>query len=310
MSEKSVAEVFDALSEKDLKNKLKRAFDELGKTAAGRETLGYLDKLGYKVEYEAGLASSKCLGVCAADQNAVLLNPFAKAEDIPSILVHETQHAVQFEKHPDGVEVESTQIGDMFKFRRAMEADACAHQAAYAYEAGKEGIDARMPAGYEPILTVYTAEMDKSGNKKQAMNAAFKQWYKSEQKMDFYDTYYTSAVCEQVVDGLIQDGTKGCFTNKKTDKEWADIFVFEGKPYVEPQFFSSPESYGLKPDDKKKIMAAMKKYSQKTGTPLDTSVLGMHDRKTGSASKTMDAPANGNKKTAVAAALIRRKRER
>ena len=61
------------------------------------------------------------------------------------------------------------------------------------------------------------------------------------------------------------------------------MFLFEGKSYVEPEFLSSDQAYCLKRKNKTKLMKALKNYSEKTGTPLDSSVLGMHDY---SASKT------------------------
>ena len=86
------------------------------------------------------------IGVCMSNVNKIAINPKAEAKDLPSIIVHEAQHAVQFTFFPEGSDVKNTQIGDMFKFRRAMEADACAHQAAYAYETGT-----KMPLGYDGV---------------------------------------------------------------------------------------------------------------------------------------------------------------
>ena len=84
----------------------------------------------------------------------------------------------------------------------------------------------------------------------------------------------------------------------------ADIFLFEGKPYVEPEFFSSPQAFNLKATEKKRLMTAMRQYSKKTQTPLDTSVLGMFDRKK---EKTDSVKTEKNTKKAVVAAAIKQK---
>lgn len=302
MTKSSLSDAIKTPSEKDLTQKLDKAFERLSQTAAGRETLSYLKDLGYSVVFEPSLASVNgmgCKGLCMWNKKVIALNPHVAPEEIPSIVVHETQHAVQGNIYPEGMDITDVQMGDMFKFRRSIEADACAHQAAYAYEINAAGGKEEMPGVYGSLLTVYSAVMDQTQDKKQAMNAAFKEWYNVETSMDFYDKYYTNAICDSVVDDLIQEKQSGCFMNKKTDREYANIILFEGKPYVEPEFFSSPQAFNLKSSEKKRLMTAMQKYSKATGTPLDTSVLGMSDRKKAEPVKTAEKKGN----TAIAAAI-------
>ncbi len=285
----SIKSAFEQKSKKTAPDALSEALTTLEKSAAGRESLGYLDKLGYSVGYCPELAEicgPGAMGVCMSDRKMIAISPNAKAEDLPSIIVHEAQHAVQFTFFPEGLQVENTQIGDMFKFRRAMEADACAHQAAYAYETGT-----KMPLGYDGILTAYRAAMEK-GDKKSAMASAFKEWYKNPDKQDFYDSYYADATCAVAKD-LAKKGEKGFFTHKKSDKEWASMFLFEDKPYIEPEFLSSDQAFCLKNKNKTKLMKAMRSYSEKTGTPLDSSVMGMFDYSAAKkkSEKTLSAPA-------------------
>lgn len=273
LTEQFRASSFDARKEEQ--KKLKQALGVLEKTPSGRETLNSLKKLGYTLVFEPGL---KANGICHWTQGTIGLNPSVPAENIPSLLVHETRHAVQLGLYKEGADLENAQAADMFKFRRAIEADACAHQSAFCHEAVSLGYKTYVPEGYEPVFETYCAEINK-GDKKQAMNAAFKKWYDLDIKMKIYDDYYTSGFCE-VAQQLGKTGEAGFFKGTKTDKEWSDICLFEGKPYVEPDFLSSPRAFSLHTENKKLIMEAAKQYAQATGTQPDTSVLSMHTRRT------------------------------
>ena len=284
---------FKKLNEKRLND----AFDLMRKTEAGREALDTIKEMGYDFTFEAGIG---CFGLCDAPNKEIVLSPSMNAEMLAALLPHEIRHAVQLEKDPELIKTSRMRVGDMFKRMRGMEADACAHQAAFVYEAGKAGATVEMPEEYQSVLDAYSAEMNKTNNKKQAMNAAFKAWYKDKRMVNRYDDCYTDAVAA-AVNHLINNNRKDGFTGKETDARLADLFDYKGEAYVEPEFFSSPEAYHLRPRDKQKIMAEMKRYSQKTGAPADTSVLKMADRDQNGKIVQNDMK---NRKTPALAALI------
>ena len=266
--------ISDGFLKKIREAKLNDAFDLMRKTESGKEALDAAAKTGYGFTFEAGIG---CFGFCDAPNKNIVLSPSMNAEMLAALLPHEIRHAVQLEKDPELIKTSRMRVGDMFKRMRAMEADACAHQAAFVYEAEKAGTAVEMPEEYQSVLDAYSAEMDKTNNKKQAMNAAFKAWYKDRRMVNRYDDCYTDAVAA-AVNHLIDRNQKNGFSGKETDARLATLFDYKGVPYVEPEFFSSPEAYHLRPRDKQKIMAEMKRYSQKTGAPADTSVLKMADR--------------------------------
>ena len=277
--------------------KLNDALDLMGKTESGKEALDSIKKMGYGFTFEQGIDG---LGCCDSLNKKILLSPSMNVETLSVLLSHEIRHAVQLEKDPELITTSRMRGGDTFKRMRGMEADACAHQAAFAYEAGKAGLALKMPEEYQQVFEAYSAEMNKTDNKKQAMNAAFKAWYQDRRMINWYDNCYARSISD-AVDYLIDGNQKNGFCEKESDTRLATLFDYKGEPYVEPEFFSSPTAYNLRPNDKRKIMEEIKRYSQKTGAPADTSVLEMADR---DESGKVVPNALKNQKTPALAALI------
>jgi len=297
MPEKSLTDVLQQ-SGAEKEKKLDDVLDLMRKTESGREALASMEGTGFNFSVETGLGD--VFGYCEAENKKIVLNAVGKKETLAAVLSHEIRHAVQHGKDANLSDIARAQVSDLYKQQRGMEADACAHQAAFVYEAGKAGATMEMPEEYQSVFVAYSAEMNKSNNKKQAMNAAFKAWYKDRRMINRYDDCYTDAVAT-AVDHLIDNNRKDGFTGKETDARLANLFDYKGEPYVEPEFFSSPEAYNLRPRDKQKIMAEMKRYSQKTGASVDTSVLKMADR---DESGKVVPNALKNQKTPALAALI------
>ena len=245
------------------------------KTESGKEMLASMEKTGFDFSVETGLGD--VFGFCDTDNKKIVLNAAAGKETLAAVLSHEIRHAIQHGKDPKLSDMDRTPISDMYKRMRGMEADACAHQAAFVYEAKKAGIAMEMPEGYESIFETYSTQIDKTKNKKQAMNAAFKAWYKDAPIMNWYDNHYKPYIRDAVAQ-LVGDNVKTGFSERVTDAQLSTLFDHKGEPYVEPEFFSSPTAHCLRQNDKETVMAMMKRYSQRTDAPLDTSVLGMADR--------------------------------
>ena len=263
------------LSQTEKEKKLNDVLDLMKKTEAGKDVLASIEGTEFQISVETGIGG--VFGFCDTDKKKIVLNAVAEKETLAAVLSHEIRHAVQFGKDPMMFKDGYTRVSDMYKQLRGMEADACAHQAAFVYEAKKNGMAIEMPSGYESIFETYSTEIEKTKNKKQAMSAAFKAWYKDTPIMDWYDNNFKPCIRDAVAQ-LVGDNVKTGFSEKVTDEHLANVFDFKGKPYVEPEFFSSPTAHCLKQNDKETVMAMMKRYSQRTDAPLDSSVLEMADR--------------------------------
>ena len=274
MPEKSLTDVIQQ-SGTETEKKLDDVLDLMRKTESGREALASMEGTGFNFSVEAGLGD--VFGYCEAENKKIVLNAVGKKETLAAVLSHEIRHAVQHGKDANLSDIARAQVSDLYKQQRGMEADACAHQAAFVYESKKAGMEMNMPEGYEAIFETYSTEIEKTNNKKQAMNAAFKAWYKNAPIMNWYDNRFKPFVRDAVAQ-LVGDNVKTGFSEKVTDEHLANLFDYKGKPYVEPEFFSSPTAHCLRQNDKETVMAMMKRYSQRTDAPLDSSVLEMADR--------------------------------
>ncbi|HCU33319.1 MAG TPA: hypothetical protein DF364_05675 [Ruminococcaceae bacterium] len=308
MSKKSLTDVVK-LSRPEKEKKLNDVLALMRKTKTGKEVLASMEKTGFKCSIETGIGN--VFGFCDTDKKKIALNAVVENETLAAVLSHEILHAVQFGKDPTIFDTDRTRVSDTYKKQRGMEADACAHQAAFVYEAKKAGIAVEMPSGYEPIFETYSKEIEKTKNKKQAMNAAFKAWYKSTPIMDWYDNFYKTCISD-AINNLICANVKTRFKGNVTDEHLANVFDYKGKPYVEPEFFSSPEAYCLKQSDKRKVMSDMKLYSKITGAPLDTSVLGMatRDETRKAVQSKRKNQAKSNKSAATAALIASKTKQR
>ena len=264
MPEKSLTDVMQQ-NGTEKEKKLNDVLDLMRKTESGRDALASMEGTGFGFSVESGIGD--VFGFCDTDKKKIVLNAVAGKETLAAVLSHEIRHAVQHGKDPKLSDMDRSPVSDMYKRLRGMEADACAHQAAFVYEAKKAGMDMEMPAGYESIFETYSTEIDKTKNKKQAMNAAFKAWYKNTPVMNWYDNHYKPFISD-AINHLIRDNVKTGFGEKITDEHLANVFDYQGKPYVEPEFFSSPTAHCLRQNDKETVMAMMKRYSQRTDAPL------------------------------------------
>ena len=241
------------------------------KTARGRETMEALADLGYKFRFENGNFG----GMCCSSEKTILLNPNYDSNYIAHVLVHEGRHAIQYSRTPENApELEETKVADMFRMRQAIEADACAHQAAFVYECKTVApkVYSEYKAGGFPMLTAYEKEMEKSGDEKKAMQKSFESWYDYKAFRQYYDSYHKNIV-GQLVDVGKKEKDPTFFSKDYPVKDVVTMCVYQGKPYMTAEFLNSDKAYSVPKKDAKAIKAALTDYAKSVaGAKLDTSI--------------------------------------
>ena len=290
-------------SSKRKENKEKAVFaailEPVMKTARGRETMETLADLGYKFRFENGNFG----GMCCSGEKTILLNPNANPNYIAHVLVHEGRHAIQYSRAPENApELEETKVADMFRMRQAIEADACAHQAAFVYECktAAPGVYREYKAGGYPMLTAYEKEMEKSGDEKKAMQKSFESWYDYKAFRQYYDSYHKSIV-GQLVDAGKKEKDPTFFSKDYPVKDVVNMCVYQGKPYMTAEFLNGDKAYSVPKKDAKEIRAALADYAKSvSGAKLDASIDTMALR---DGTMRIVKPAHAQTNVAVAAAL-------
>ena len=253
-------------SSKRKENKEKEVFaailEPVMKTARGRETMETLADLGYKFRFENGNFG----GMCCSSEKTILLNPNYDSNYIAHVLVHEGRHAIQYSRTPENApELEETKVADMLRMRQAIEADACAHQAAFVYECKTVApkVYSEYKAGGFPMLTAY---------EKKAMQASFESWYDYKAFRQYYDNYHKDIVRQLA--GCGKDEKNPTFFSKEYPvKDVVNMCVYQGKPYMTAEFLNSDKAYSVPKKDAKEIRAALTDYAKSVaGAKLDTSI--------------------------------------
>ncbi len=262
-------------SSKRKENKEKAVFaailEPVMKTARGRETMETLADLGYKFKFDVGNFG----GRCNAELKTIFLNPNYGNEFLAHVLVHEGRHGIQASlQSADAPVYYETKAADFFRMRQAIEADACAHQAAFVYECktAAPGVYREYKAGGFPMLTAYEKEMEKSGDEKKAMRKSFESWYDYKAFRQYYDGYHKSII-GQLVDAGKKEKDPTFFSKDYPVKDVVNMCVYQGKPYMTAEFLNSDKAYSVPKKDAKEIKAALTDYAKSVaGAKLDTSI--------------------------------------
>lgn len=281
-AQKTLQNTFTASSAKsaaDEKRLLSDVLETLNKTDSGRETLETLSDLGYKIKFQN--LGKQFGGYCNYDDRVIVLNPTRSKNFLAVAVVHEGRHGIQFASEKKNAPIfEQTRVADMYRMRKAIEADACAHQAAFAYECKENApeVYAEQKRDY-PMLAAYETELEKTGDKKQAMRAAFKSWYDFPPYRDLYDDYYKD-------NGIIpaaQEGKKSndpaLFSKEYPVRDVVDLCLYRGKPYMTAEYLNSDKPNALTAEAKKEIKVVLADYARSVaGAKSDTSINKMATR--------------------------------
>ncbi len=275
-AQKTLQNTFTASSAKsaaDEKRLLSDVLETLNKTDSGRETLETLSDLGYKIKFQN--LGKQFGGYCNYDDRVIVLNPTRSKNCLAVAVVHEGRHGIQFASEKKNAPIfEQTRVADMYRMRKAIEADACAHQSAFAYECKEAApeVYAEQKRDY-PMLTAYETELDRTGDKRKAMQAAFKSWYDFPYYRDLYDEYYKDNGIKAMAEIGKQQKNPTLFSKEYPVKDVVDLCVFQGKPYMTADWLNSDKPNALTAEAKREIKAVLADYAQAVpGAKSDTSI--------------------------------------
>lgn len=271
----------------------------VGSFPKGRETLEELSKLNYTFRFENMPDQA---GACVYEDREILLNPRSSLQTLSHIFVHEARHALQHDAFSER-RIQDYRAADFYKYMRGTEADAYAHEAAFLYD-----MKDRCPALFDhwrkvPVYGAYADEMDRSGDERRAMEGSFQAFYSYAPYREYYDGVYGD-----LVPALFKEAgrlkSKDYFRKTLSSEETAAVFRLNGKPYIAPAFFESPEAFALPETDRRRISAAAAEYARTVpGVTEDRSVEAMHSRRP-------DGSVLPRKTTATAPSLLSRKTQR
>lgn len=206
----------------------------------GKEVMNDVAFKGYKFIYDQMFGVN---GACDYDHKTVRLDSYHRSVDLAPVLVHECTHVRQVDRllgetgaEKAGDFINNLNAYDFIRLNRALEADACAHQAAFAYQ-----MKDMYPQVFEkemqtPMMKAYVSEMDKSGDETKAMRESFKAWYGYKHYQEAYEKQF-----------LMQLNANAGNPKDKTisSEQIAALCQNGGKPYMPASFFDKTENMAV-----------------------------------------------------------------
>ncbi len=221
----------------------------------GREVMNAVAFKGYKFIYDAmpGLNGS-----CDYDNKTVKLDSFHRQAELAPTLIHECTHILQVDRLCEktgakeaGSVINALNARDFIKLNRALEADACAHQAAYAYQMKDRDSVLFEKEMETPMTQAYVAEMEKSGDESKAMRASFQAWYGYKKYQNAYEKQFQP----QILRNAAKREKTGERTVSLSNPDIAGFCHFQGKPYISPEFFDRAENLAVSREMKDALAA-------------------------------------------------------
>ncbi len=257
----------------------------------GADMLDEVSTLGYKFMYE-GLWNVNA--ACNHITKTIVMDSYHTSENMAPAFIHEVNHALQFSRI--GKDVSKLNAADYIVLHRALEADACAHQAAFTWEMKDNHPRMFQEEMKSPIMRAYAAEMEKSGDIRKAMRASFESWFDFKTYRDVYeeghckDVMHICSLAEKNPDG-------GYFSDSFSVAEICKVCHLEEKPYINPDFLKSDKARAVSAETKRKLSSALLEVSRKSGLIADKSVAALPVYKENAASE----------KTAVLSAAVKKR---
>ena len=257
--------------------KFEAIIDDVMKTPKGRETMIALSKLGYSFAFETGDFG----GFCSPEQKKIVINPESDYDYMLRVAVHEGRHAIQYSlDDPNAPDYQNMQVASALRKRRAIEADAVAHEMAFVHECRDV-----LPSVYEkakeqnlPMLAAFETEMESSGSERKAMQASFTAWYECDRYRAFYDKEHKKGV-RQLCDMAKRSGKTDAFSQECPAEDVVKMCRYKGQPYMTAKFLNTGMAYSVSPQDKAEISAMMQDYAATVPeAKADVSVTTMRDR--------------------------------
>ena len=160
---------------------------------------------------------------------------------------HEMTHAVQHERTGYlGVKSAELTLADQFKFHRAAEAAAWAEEANFAYQIKEQHPEVeRMVNGF-PMYKAFAAEMEKSGDKGKAGEAAFKAWYGYKHYQDAYEVNHVNNFSYFMDQSFASRKNDVLSDTIPSEDVLNKVFVSEElKQNISPDFLTSKEAFSV-----------------------------------------------------------------
>lgn len=259
-------------------NDFDRMVDTAYRAPIGKEILDKLAAMKYDIVFD-DLSASKAAGTCCSSQRRIVIDPKMSFESRVVTLIHEAEHALQGGISAKGLDQRSLRVADIFKKERAMEADACAHEALFVWQIKDVAPEIYAEAVNDGKETTgaFVYEMQNGADEVKAMEAAFKAWYDS----PFLQSYYEDSHAKYV-EGTAKWGAdkniRSCFSLTCTEREILEKCLFNGAPYVSPEFLASENACAVSEKTRTLLQEVLADYSAKTGMPLDASLSSMPSR--------------------------------
>ena len=221
----------------------------------GREVMNAVAFKGYKFIYDAMPGLN---GACDYDNKTVKLDSFHRQAELAPTLIHECTHILQVDRLCEktgakeaGSVINALNARDFIKLNRALEADACAHQAAYAYQMKDRDSVLFEKEMETPMTQAYVAEMEKSGDESKAMRASFQAWYGYKKYQNAYEKQFQP----QILRNAAKREKTGERTVSLSNPDIAGFCRFQGKPYISPEFFDRAENLAVSREMKDALAA-------------------------------------------------------
>lgn len=242
-----------------------RMIDAAYQTAVGREILDKVAGLDYSFCFE-NLSQQQMKGVCFSDRRQIVLNSACRTEDLVTTFIHEACHAVQNASFPK--DASKLNAAARIKTLRAVEADACAHQALFAHQ-----LKEVWPRAYEvslesPLMQVFVHEKEKGAGDGKAAEAVFKAWYDVGAYQHGYEKDHKNlirATCRQAM----ERGEKGFMQEPCSNEEILSVCRIGGRSYVAADFLSSDKACAVFRSTREEIADAAQKLAAVTGEKPD-----------------------------------------
>lgn len=223
------------------------------KAPKGEEVMNDVAFKGYKFMYQQLFGLN---GSCDYDHKSVLLDSFHRQQDIAPILIHECNHVRQVERLKENSNVKditSFMAGlnapDFIKLNRALEADSCAHQAAFAYQLKDVYPDMFTKEMETPMTQAYAAEMEKSGDETKAMQSSFAAWYDYKHYQEAYEKQFV----KQINHNEEEQKNNPALSSKLTSEQIIALCQKDGKPYMTAAFLDKTENMAVSKETKEAI---------------------------------------------------------
>lgn len=256
------------------------AFDMLIDTAyqapIGKEMLDKLAGLKYDISFD-DLSASKAAGVCNSRRRYIIIDPKFSFESQLVTFIHEAEHALQGEIYSHDLSDRNLHAADFIKKERAAEADACAHESLFVWQMRDIRPAVYASESWKGTTAAFIDEMKRSGNETKAMEKSFQAWYDSPSSQKFYEDSHAKAVERRAKWGE-NNQDYSCFDGRCSEDEILKGCLFNGAPYVNPEFLASENACALSDKTHERIQKALSHYAETTGRQADDSLALMPSR--------------------------------